>query len=111
MTLLEIEKPKSIVSLSKLLFLCQNESKRKTTHENYLRLQVQFHANESYFRNNGFTFGLVLKERHKELGNDLLSTTNGNKDSVPKERCLLVVRILTDSSRDLVQSFKSFFSD
>ena len=77
---------------------CQKESKR-----------IAIHANESYFHNNGFAFGLVLKKRHKGLGNKLLSTTNG-KDSVPKERCLFLVRILTDRSWDRVQRSKSFLN-
>ena len=60
----------------------QNESKRVNIHmEISSGLQVEFHANKSHLHINGFAFGLVLKQRHKGLGNDLLSTTNG-KDSV-----------------------------
>ena len=66
----------------------------KTIHiKNKFRLQVQVHANESHFHK----FRLILKQRHKGLGNELLSTTKG-KDGVPQERCLLIVQILTDSS-------------
>ena len=49
------------------------------------------------FHNNSLAFELVLKQRHKELGNDLLSTTK-MKDSIPQKRCLRLLRILTESS-------------
>ena len=57
----------------------------------------RFNLMQNDFHDNSLAFGLVLKQRHKGLGNDLLSTTNG-KDSIPQKRCLLLIRILTDSS-------------
>ena len=88
-----------ICALRKTIPYClfgQNESKRETIHMK-ISSDYRFNFMQSDFHNNSLAFGLVLKQRHKGLENDLLSTTNG-KDSVPQERCLLLVRIFTDSS-------------
>ena len=73
--------------------LSQNESEPETID---MKISSDYRLNfmQSDFHNNSLAFGLVLKQRHKGLGNDLLSTTNG-KDSIPQARCLLLVRILT----------------
>ena len=73
--------------------LSQNESEPETI-DMKISSDYRFNFMQSDFHNNSLAFGLVLKQRHKGLGNDLLSTTNG-KDSIPQERCLLLVRILT----------------
>ena len=40
---------------------------RNHSYENDFHLQVQFHANEAHFHENGFAPGLIIKQRHKGI--------------------------------------------
>ena len=47
-----------------------NGSSSETIHiKNAFRLQIQFHANQTHFHIKGFARRLVLKKKHKVLGN------------------------------------------
>ena len=47
--------------------------KKKSKCENELRVQVHFHANQAHCYRTDFTLRLDLKQRHKGLGNGLLT--------------------------------------
>ena len=55
-----------------LLCLCFKTSlSANLSYENEFCIQFHFHANQSYFHNNGFALKLALKQRQRELGNGL----------------------------------------
>ena len=52
--------------------LFQNESKCETINENAFDLHENETICRTHFHMKGFTLGLVLKQRHRELGNGLV---------------------------------------